>query len=125
MITILPSELHFSPGQTINGSVTWEGLAAATDLELRMVWYTSGKGTRDHAIVARQNMGEVGESGSRQFSFLAPVYPHSFHGALVSLVWAIEAVRMPDQDSTRVDIVIAPEGKEIELLAGASRSSKP
>jgi hypothetical protein len=51
---------------------------------------------------------------SRPFSFRAPVFPSSFSGKLISLIWALELVLDPG-GAEAIELVIAPDGKELRL----------
>lgn len=110
---------RFIPGQKIHGAVRGSAANESEDEELavRLIWYTSGKGTRDFAIVDERRQEF---SGARQvdfeFEFIAPRRPLSFSGQLISLAWAIEAVGLPSKRSSRIDIVLAHGANEIRLL---------
>jgi hypothetical protein len=52
---------------------------------------------------------------TRSFQFTAPLAPYSFTGKLVTLTWAVEVVALPRKENTRVEVVIAPGGKALEL----------
>jgi hypothetical protein len=55
--------------------------------------------------------------GRRDVRFVLPESPYSFSGKLISLVWAIEVIADPGNETARLDVVIAPEAKEIRLDA--------
>ena len=55
-------------------------------------------------------------SGDAPFRFQLPSAPYSFSGKLISLVWAVEVVALPANIAGRVNIILSPDGKEIELL---------
>ena len=52
---------------------------------------------------------------TREFSFQAPNGPYSFSGTPIALIWAIEFVAKTGSEFERIEITIAPEGREIVL----------
>jgi hypothetical protein len=115
VITIQMNNQEFEPGEQIQGKIRWSQLSKGVDLDIRLIWFTLGKGSRDYAIVANQPIKQPAEIGESEFSFVAPDWPHSFSGELISLLWSIEVVELPSEDATEVEIVIAPGKKEVQL----------
>jgi hypothetical protein len=107
----------YRPGEELRGVVTWEFASPAKGMEVRLFWYTRGKGTQDVKVVKIVRFDPVTARGRRDFRFVLPDSPYSFSGKLVSLVWAIEVIADPGERTARMDLVIAPEGKEIVLDA--------
>ena len=108
----------FRPGEELRGTVTWELDEPATGVEVRLFWYTRGKGTQDVKVVKVSRFDTAGlRRGRHDFRFVLPNSPYSFSGKLVSLVWALEAIAEPGERSARRDVVIAPEATEIRLDA--------
>ena len=105
----------FEPGEELRGTVTWDLAQPARDVEVRLFWYTRGKGTTDVEVVKVQRFDAAGPRGHHEFRFILPESPYSFSGKLVSLVWAVEAIADPGERSTRLELVVAPEAKEIVL----------
>jgi hypothetical protein len=105
----------FASGETIAGAVLWEFPERRTLIEVRLVWSTKGKGTEDGATVAVQAMNTSQAADTGTFSFAAPDAPYSFDGTLIALVWAVECVVEPGDEFQRIEIVIAPGGREIVL----------
>ena len=103
----------FAPGETIAGAADWSCDDAPASAEVRLCWYTQGKGTEDAAIAEVVELPNPAKTDLRQFSFVAPNEPYSFSGKLVSILWAVEVVLQPGDQSERVGIVIAPERQEI------------
>jgi hypothetical protein len=105
----------FLPGETIAGSVYWELEPPLTDIELRLIWYTEGKGDQDSQIVetARFNSPEPAEG--RGFNVRVPQGPFSFSGKLISLLWALEVVAQPNDRAERLPITVSPTRREIVL----------
>ena len=118
----LDGQMHFEPGTEIEVRIAWDLEQPCEALELRLVWNTAGKGTTDLAVVDTVRFESPPPRGSEPVTLRLPRSPYSFSGKLVSLVWALELVALPDGDSTRQEIVLAPAGREI-LLASAAEST--
>jgi hypothetical protein len=110
------SRKTFEPGDTIAGTASWSVPGVPRTAELRLLWYTRGKGTPDASVVEVAHFAAPRTSDSRDFSFTLPRGPYSFSGALVSVVWALELVVEPISDVVRFDFVMGPSGSEV--LAG-------
>ena len=109
------SRFAFSPGDTLAGTVGWVLETAPSRLELRLLWYTSGKGDRDVGVVETQELDGLQASERRRFQFVLPQAPHSFSGQLISLQWALEATAEPGGETARIELVLAPDGIEKRL----------
>ena len=110
----------FSPGETIRGTASWQLDQAPEEIEVRLFWYTQGKGDQDVGGVKTERVPAPGSEGSQEFAFAAPRGPHSFSGKLISVVWAVELVALPSRDAARQDLVIAPGGREIRIATAES-----
>jgi hypothetical protein len=108
---------EFHPGETISVLIEWSMPTEPESIELHAVWNTVGKGTRDMGIEHSIVIDSPGRSDSRWVEFPLPGAPYSFSGKLISLVWALELVAQPSEESARTEITIAPEGSEILLTA--------
>ena len=112
----------FVPGEEISGRVEWSGGVSSVDpskqvsAEVRLFFYTSGKGSRDVEIVATQRMEGIGASGESEFCMKIPeASPPSFSGQLVSLEWALEFQIEESGETERCEITVSPTGAEIAL----------
>ncbi len=105
----------FRPGETIAGAALWEFAKAPVSAEVRLVWFTRGKGTEDGETVEVVTLDAPPAADTREFSFTAPNGPYSFSGTLIAVLWAVEFVVDPGEDCERIEIVIAPEACEIAL----------
>lgn len=105
----------FRPGETIQGAVGWSLSAAPSSLEVRLFWYTEGKGTQDVTLVDSVQWPSPEAQGAQPFQFTAPAFPHSFSGKLISLLWALEFVVDQGKEAARLNLVISPTGRELEL----------
>jgi hypothetical protein len=107
----------FAPGEVVSGTVSWH-LEGVESLELRLLWYTQGKGDQDSRLVTTVALASPGENEVRPFDIRLPEGPFSFSGKLISLVWALEAVAAPGSRAERLEITVSPTRGEI-LLPGS------
>jgi hypothetical protein len=110
----------YAPGEALTGSVQWLGDSAPEALELRLLWYTEGRGDRDVGVVHRLRIEAPAAVGSRDFRFDLPSGPWSCSGRLVSVCWALEAVARPGGETARSELTLAPGGREVALGAAES-----
>lgn len=112
MITIALNsgeEPAFHPGDAIEGSVSWEVLDDATDsLEVRLIWFTIGKGDRDAQFVDVKKVDSPAANGKVNFAFTAPHRPNSFSGKLIAVQWAVEVIAFPQRDAVQSLLTICP-----------------
>jgi hypothetical protein len=109
------SSSEFQPGTTISGKVIWSAAAAIKKIELRLFWFTEGRGTQDIELVEERSWDAQGQ-GEEPFEFTLPPEPYSFSGRLISLQWAVEAVTLPKENTTtRKVFTLSPNGKELVL----------
>ena len=107
---------EYRPDDPIRGTLLWDQLEEDVErLELRLIWYTEGKGTQDVDVAAVEHIPAPGTSGRQNFEINAARRPISFSGKLISLIWALEAIEFPSQDAVNRTITISPSGKEIRL----------
>jgi hypothetical protein len=105
----------FLPGEEVTGAAGWELEKEAKAVEVRLIWFTRGKGTEDVGLVDRVRFEAPQRAEARPFRFLLPSAPYSFSGKLISLIWALELVVLPSKESTRFEFAVGPEGKEVVL----------
>ena len=105
----------FLPGETVEGTVSWHLDHPAQTVELRLFWYTQGKGDQDVGVVSTVPFGTPEIQSRRPFRVTLPDGPFSFSGKLISLVWALELVVEPGSRSTRTEITVSPTRMEILL----------
>lgn len=103
------------PREQLRGRASWQLSDAPQSVEIRLFWYTSGKGDRDTSLVDSKRFQQVGSSDEQEFEFRLPREPYSFSGKLISLVWAVEVVIEPGGGIAREEFVLAPEGREVQL----------
>ncbi|MCX8038728.1 MAG: hypothetical protein N3D11_17075 [Candidatus Sumerlaeia bacterium] len=114
-ITLHDNRTEFLPGETVEGRVSWQLAQPAKSVEVRLFWFTRGKGTTDVEVAATARFDRPAPSDQQPFRFTLPKAPYSFSGKLISLVWAIELVVEPSGETERVEIVLSPTGREILL----------
>jgi hypothetical protein len=105
----------FSPLEKLELEITWQLLEHADAIEVRLVWYTEGKGDQDLSIVAIERFDHPPLHDHRRCSFTLPEGPYSFSGRLISVLWCAELVVLPKGPSRRLDLTVGPEGREVRL----------
>lgn len=104
---------HHQPFQTISGRVIRNDHPMDKDLELRIFWFTRGRGDEE-ASIQHQSTISAGQSLT-PFSWKLPAAPYSFAGRLITLAWAVEVVNHKEQSLELVPFLLSPTGEEIEL----------
>lgn len=106
---------NFRPDEIIEGVAGWQLEQLPISLELRLFWFTRGKGTEDVSVIHKLRFENPQLAEGRRFSFTLPAEPYSFSGQLVSVIWALELVVEPGEHATRVEFVMSPTGQELLL----------
>lgn len=114
-IIIDDDKRNFFPGETISGEVKWSFPECPDSVELRLFWYTQGKGDGDIGIVETVGFAPLSPAESHKFRIILPDSPYSFSGRLISLCWALELVSKSPASTAREEIVLSPTGEEIVL----------
>jgi hypothetical protein len=115
VIQIRDRRTEFSPRETVVGEVSWQADSPPHSAELRLLWYTSGRGLMDTGTIETIPFSNPQASETRPFAFTLPDGPYSFSGTLITLSWALELVLQPGDHSESMDITVAPEGKAVVL----------
>jgi hypothetical protein len=108
----------FRPGDTVAGEASWRLDAAPASAEVRLFWFTQGKGDSDQEIVQTLPFAAPLAEDRRPFSLRLPAGPWSFSGKLISLLWALELV-VEGEGAAHVEILVSPTGHEIRLHGDA------
>jgi hypothetical protein len=114
-IDISGGQRGYKPGETVSGRVTWQVDQPPQSAELRLFWYTSGKGTQDVENVDAVAFQTPQMNDDRTFSLTLPRQPFSFSGKLISLVWALELIVEPGSNVARQEFAMSALGKEVVL----------
>ncbi|MGI9516693.1 MAG: hypothetical protein ACR2NP_06600 [Pirellulaceae bacterium] len=115
----------YAPGEAVSGRVDWSGLDQETEsLEIRLIWFTRGKGTRDFEVVEANTIESPPLDGETMFQFVAPGYPNSISGKLISVVWAVEVIVFPDHEAEHHEVIISPARRELPIPLGQSTEDK-
>ena len=104
----------FRPGETLSGVAKWSLDRDVKSIEVRLFWFTRGKGTQDVEIVDRITFDAPPRTDEHPFSFVLSEAPYSFNGTLISLTWAIEMVAK-GVDPARNEFILSPFEREIDL----------
>ena len=105
----------FEPGARVSGVAGWRARAAPARLELELVWTSVGVGGRDVRIVETVMFADPQSEERRPFIIALPAAPYSFQGGLISLSWALELTAHPGQEKARLELIVAPGRRVIDL----------
>ena len=105
----------FMPGQPISGRVSWRLADQPSSAQLRLFWYTSGKGVTDVGVVEMLPFASPQREDQREFTLTLPREPYSFSGTLIALRWALELMLEPGGLVERLEFVLAPTGQPVVL----------
>jgi hypothetical protein len=117
----------FLPGETMEGVAAWSLPARPQSAELRLFWFTEGKGTSDLEIVHTEGFDLYDAQAVMPFRFELPTGPSSVDGRLVSVRWALElVVATPKERVLRRDFILSPTGQALRLdeMADETRAKK-
>jgi hypothetical protein len=114
----------FVPGEELTGSAAWQLERGARNIELRLFWFTRGRGIEDARIVQTIRFDHPLNEETRSFCFRLPEAPFSFIGQLISLIWALELIVDPSKEVTRQQIIVAPGRQEVHLSSIPSQRGK-
>lgn len=110
--------MKFRPGEEIAGEVSWQLDAQPKSVELRLFWFTRGKGTEDVSVVQMIPFDAPALVERRPFRIALPDSPYSFSGKLITLAWALELIALPAKEAARFEFTLSPTGEEVLLDAG-------
>lgn len=107
----------FEPGETVDGEVSWQLDEPPSSVELRLFWFTEGRGDQDLGVVEIVPFANPQRQDRRPFSLPLPPGPCSFSGTLISILWAIELIAEPGEVVERWHLVMGPGGNELRVSA--------
>jgi hypothetical protein len=114
-IELAEGRTAFEPGEELAGTARWNSENPIQMLELRLFWFTRGKGTEDAGVVQSVKFEQPLPRETRSFRLRLPEAPYSFSGKLISLVWALELILHPSKEVTRLELQMAPGKREVRL----------
>lgn len=112
-----------APFENVEGSVSWQLESEPRNLELRLFWFTRGRGSEDAEGIQVLALGDT-RNGTRDFSFTLPGEPWSVSGKLVSITWALELVEKKAGGLALEEFTVAPARREIRLAEVAEPKSE-
>ena len=104
------------PGETVEGTVRWSLEKPPKDLELRIFWFTRGRGTEEAESVLILPLGGE-QSGERSFSHVLPGSPWSTDGKLISIIWGVELVEKWAGSLALEEFTVGPQRRAVVLGA--------
>lgn len=102
----------FEPGESVGVTVRWLLEEPQDRLDVRLIWYTSGRGDRDLSLLHNEQIEVAERRGERTLRFALPGGPYSFSGTLISIIWAVEVIAASGESLSK-PFTLAPGGKEI------------
>lgn len=118
-------KVSYRPGEVAQGTLRWELDSPPSRVEVRLFWYTRGKGTQDIEILQCVGWDHPSAAETREFELRLPDAPFSFSGKLISVLWAVEAVTEPPGEVARTEFAVSPSGAEILLPELPQEETKP
>jgi len=116
----IPGEkASYLPGDAVRVEAAWNLDAEPRAVNLRLFWYTQGKGTTDSVIVAEE--AYVGPLASGKWNTSLAIPPDaisSYTGRLLSVIWAVEIVAEKKLGFARREIVVSTTGAAIQPPLG-------
>lgn len=96
MISLANDSVHCLPGEELRGQVSWPSEREDDEVELRLLWYTEGRGDKDTTVVERLTFNL--SAGQGRFELRLPTdEPCSFSAEYISVVWALELAVIPSE----------------------------
>lgn len=121
-IEIELDHFHHQPFQELKGKIRVTATTPPKSMELRVFWFTRGRGDEEALIVHRIELNTNQQLS--EFSWTLPAAPYSFAGQLITLAWAVEVVDHKEQSLDLVPFLLSPSGEELQLEKVADDSSK-
>lgn len=114
----------YKDGEIISGMVEWQHVKSKKNkpMKVNLLYYTSGRGTKDVKVVERLEVPSDLESAA--FSFPLTAYPPSFTGSLISVHWAIEAYYPATKKAELAEFVLSKTGDLVDLPEADTESDQ-
>lgn len=123
MNRITLKQKNLKPHDTVEGSVSWQLENAPKNLELRLFWFTRGRGEEEAGTISTLPLGDA-SSGEKVFSFPLPGSPWSIDGTYISIVWGVELVERKAGGLALEEFTVGPEGVATKLRRVESPESE-
>lgn len=123
-ITLNQVKKQFAPFERIEGRVTWNLDQVPKHLEIRLFWFTDGKGNEEFGVIDILRLQTI-QQGEAEFSFDLPEGPYSFSGNLITLIWGLELVANPGGSLSLETFVLSPMRQELRLGTALNPVSGP
>ncbi|MBN2845751.1 MAG: hypothetical protein JXQ25_07190 [Deltaproteobacteria bacterium] len=114
-ISVAGERREWFPGETMEGVASWDMGMPVKSMELRLFWYTRGKGTEDIKIVEIIQFENPQSKDSREFQINLPFEPYSFSGKLITLKWALELVPDSSSKAERYKFSLSQTGQPVKI----------
>jgi hypothetical protein len=106
---------RYFPGETLRGTLQWQLTKDEKQLNVQLLWYTTGESVRNAHIAEVTTVDNPGLQGERTFEFTLPEGPHSFEGKLITLNWGVEVTAPRNKQSETKTFTLSPTGEPIKL----------
>jgi hypothetical protein len=116
-IDLLDDRTTYLPGERVEGVVTWDLDKASSRMEVRLTWFTEGRGSEDTETVDSVRFEDPAPRDVQSFSLQLPEQPLSCSGRLVSIRWAVEATTRWGRAQERRAIVMSWTGEPVQIPA--------
>ena len=110
----------WAPDDRMEVDVEWSSVDPVDEVEIRLLWKTSGRGDEDEGVVEKERIDSPGSSSSRRVEFRLPRGPWSFDGELVTINWFVDAVLWPSGEQTQTEFALSPTGAPLVPLVDAT-----
>ncbi|MFI4860875.1 MAG: hypothetical protein ACIAXF_09370 [Phycisphaerales bacterium JB063] len=114
-LTLDRTDGGYRPGEVITGLMRWSLDEPPELIDVRLFWWTSGKGTSDSGLMGELKFEGLAASGEQAIVFDVPSGPYSFSGKLVTIQWAVEAIARPGKRVARAALVLSATGTEVAV----------
>jgi hypothetical protein len=121
--TISPERRDLRPHEVVQGRVNWALENEPRELELRLCWFTRGRGTEESHTVESLRLGDT-RRGDAAFSFRLPGSPWSVEGSLVTIAWALELVAKKQGALALEPLTVSPTRSAVVLRQCAAPRSQ-
>jgi len=107
------ADTSYVPGEPVTGRVSWRLGEAPKRVIVRLLWHTSGKGSRDTGVAEELTWEPVSPQEERAFSFAGLDGPYSFSGRLITVNWLVEVVAKGTREQAELGFTLSPTGEEV------------